>query len=246
MHLFSRDHLAASSGIVGASGPAAAGFALAAKHLRPGTIAVAFFGEGSMNQGMLMESLNLASVWALPALFVCKDEGWSIATRSSLMTGGDLNERARGLGVPALEADGLDALAVWGAAEAAIRRARSGGGPTFLHFRCVHLEGHFLGFQPLRALRDPLKEMPDIAVPLIKSSLRRGGAALSERFGGLKTVVATVLATLRASRRVPDSDPVARTREALRSDPARLLELEGRIERDTDLALASALREVRG
>ena len=59
MHLFSREHLAASSGIVGAEGPAAAGFALAAQTLSPGAIAVAFFGEGAMNQGMLLESLNL-------------------------------------------------------------------------------------------------------------------------------------------------------------------------------------------
>ena len=62
MHLFSKEHLAASSGIVGSSGPAAAGFALAAQHLRPGTVAVAFFGEGAMNQGMLLEAINLAAV----------------------------------------------------------------------------------------------------------------------------------------------------------------------------------------
>lgn len=75
MHLFSKEHLAASSGIVGAEGPAAVGFALAAQYLRPGAIAVAFFGDGAMNQGMLMESMNLASVWKLPVLFVCKDDG---------------------------------------------------------------------------------------------------------------------------------------------------------------------------
>ena len=60
MHLYSKEHLAASSGIVGAEGPTAVGFALAAQYLRPGTITVAFFGEGAMNQGMLMESINLA------------------------------------------------------------------------------------------------------------------------------------------------------------------------------------------
>ena len=100
MHLFSKQHLAVSSGIVGASGPCAAGFALSAQYLNPGAIAVAFFGEGAMNEGMLMESLNLASVWKLPVLFICKDDGWSITTQSESMTGGDLQERARGLGVP--------------------------------------------------------------------------------------------------------------------------------------------------
>ncbi len=96
MHLFSKEHLAASSGIVGAAGPAAAGFGLAANHLRPGSVSVAFFGDGAMNQGMLMESMNLAAAWKLPVLFVCKDDGWAITTKSGEMTGGDLNERARG------------------------------------------------------------------------------------------------------------------------------------------------------
>lgn len=74
MHLFSKDHIAASSGIVGAADPTAVGFAIAAQQLRPESVAIAFFGEGVMNQGMLMESLNLAAVWNLPILFVCKDD----------------------------------------------------------------------------------------------------------------------------------------------------------------------------
>ena len=129
------------------AGPTAAGFALSAQYVRPGAIAVAFFGEGAMNQGMLMESLNLAAVWDLPVLFVCKDDGWAITTPSERVTGGDLNERARGLGVPAVDVDGCDVGEVWEAAHSAIARARSGGGPTFLHARCVHVEGHFLGLQ---------------------------------------------------------------------------------------------------
>jgi TPP-dependent pyruvate/acetoin dehydrogenase alpha subunit len=245
MHLFSKDQLAASSGIVGAAGPAAAGFALAAKHLRPGSIAVAFFGEGSMNQGMMMESMNLASVWALPVLFVCKDDGWSITTRSDRMLGGSLNERARGLGVPPVEGDGLEVSAVWEATEEAIRRARSGGGPAFLHFRCVHLEAHFLGFQLLRAVRDPLKEMPGIAVPLTRSFFGPGGAVLSERLAGLKAVMAAIREALRDPRRDPAHDPVVRTRRALRSDPERLNELEEQIGDEMDRLLASALTEAR-
>lgn len=243
MHLFSRDLLAASSGIVGASGPAAAGFALAATHLRPGSIAVAFFGEGAMNQGMLMESMNLAAAWGLPALFVCKDDGWSIATHSAALTGGDLNERARGLGIPPLEADGLDVSAVWEAADAAVARARSGHGPTFLRFRCVHLEAHFLGFQLLRAIREPLKEMPGIVVPLIRSLAQPGGAGPGERLRGLKSVLAALMATLRDPRRDPANDPVARARKILRSDPARLKELEERVQTRLDEVLASALME---
>ena len=243
MHLFSKDHLAASSGIVGAEGPTAVGFALAANHLRPGSVSVAFFGDGAMNQGMMMESMNLASVWNLPVLFVCKDDGWAIATKSEEMTGGNLNERARGLGVPPLEADGLDVAAVWQATEGAIQRARSGQGPTFLHLRCVHFEGHFLGFQLIRAVRDPLREMPDVVIPLTKSFLHPGGSSLGERLAGLKAVIARILATLRDPRRDPANDPVKRARTALESDHVRLQQLEDQIEKDVNTALAVALTE---
>lgn len=82
MHLFAKDLLAASSGIVGSAGPVAAGFALAATYLRPGTIAIAFFGDGAANQGMLLEAMNLAVAWTLPLVFVCKDNAWAISTLS--------------------------------------------------------------------------------------------------------------------------------------------------------------------
>ncbi len=243
MHLFSKEHLAASSGIVGAAGPTAAGFALSAKYLRPGAIAIAFFGEGAMNQGMLMESMNLASAWNLPVLFVCKDDNWSITTQSESMTGGDLNERARGLGVPSVEMDGRDVSEVWEASHSAIERARSGHGPTFLHARCVHLEGHLLGFQLIRIVREPLGEMPEIAVPLTQSFLHPGGASLRQRIKGLREVLAAVLSTLRDARRDSANDPVPQVRKTLQLDPVRLQKLEDQIEKEISNALATALAE---
>lgn len=244
MHLFSREYLAVSSGIVGAVGPTAVGFALSAQYLRPGTIAVAFFGEGAMNQGMLMESMNLASAWNLPVLFVCKDDGWAITTQSDRVTGGDLNERARGLGIPAVEVDGCDVSEVWEASHSSIERARSGQGPTFLHARCVHFEGHFLGFHLLRIVRHPLREIPEVAVPLTQSFLRPGGATVRERLAGLKTVVAAVLSTLRDPRRDSAHDPVRRARTTLRSDSVRLQELEDQVEKEISNVLSSALAQV--
>ncbi len=244
MHLFSKETLAASSGIVGAEGPTAAGFGLALQYLHPGAVAVAFFGEGAMNQGMLMESMNLASVWNLPVLFVCKDDGWAITTQSAKVTGGNLNERARGLGLPAVEVDGGDVSAVWEAAQEAIERARSGHGPTFLHARCVHLEGHFLGFPLLRVVRDPFKEMPEMAVRLTQSFLRFGDSTLRERMEGLKAVIAAVLSTMRDPRRDPIHDPVARARATLPPDGARLQELEERMEKEINDVLASALMRI--
>ncbi len=83
--------------------------------------------------------MNLASAWNLPVLFVCKDDGWAITTQSESVTGEDLIERARGLGVQAVEVDGRDVSEVWEACHPAIERARSGGkGVLRLHAEIGH------------------------------------------------------------------------------------------------------------
>jgi len=243
MHLFSKQHLAASSGIVGAEGPTAAGFALASQYLHPGAVAVAFFGEGAMNQGMLMESINLAAAWRLPVVFVCKDDRWSITTQSDTVTGGDLNDRTEWLGVPGVSVDGRDVTEVWEAGRKAIERARAGEGPFFLRARCVHFEGHFLGYQLIRAVRHPIREMPRIGVPLTQSFLRTSGASWRERVAGLKSVLSAVLSTLRDPRREPDCDPVGRTRSVLQSDKERLQVLEEDTEREVANIIALAMEE---
>jgi acetoin:2,6-dichlorophenolindophenol oxidoreductase subunit alpha len=241
MHLFSRDHLAASSGIVGGVGPTAVGFALAARHLRPGSIAVAFFGEGAMNQGMLLESLNLAATWQLPVLFVCKDDGWAITTTPDDSRRGTMGDRVRGLGVRYEEVDGLDVEDVWSAANEAIDGARSGRGPSFLHAPCVHLDGHFLGLQLLRAARNPLRELPAMAVPLTRSLLTPGGAAPVGRWAGLRKVMSAIEAARSDRRERSENDPVARARERLSSDPRRLADLEARIDTEVAETVASAM-----
>ncbi len=243
MHLFSKPHLAASSGIVGAEGPTAAGFALASQYLHPGAVTVAFFGEGSMNQGMLLESFNLAAAWKLPVLFVCKDDSWSITTQSDTMTGGDLIDRAKGLGVPGVSVDGREVAEVWEAASQAIARIRADEGPVFLRAKCVHFEGHFLGYQLIRAVRNPLREMPRISMPLTKSFMRISGASFNERMDGLKRVLSSVLSTMRDPRRDADNDPLHRARLALETDPARLKNLEDDTERDMGDMVALALEE---
>jgi pyruvate dehydrogenase E1 component alpha subunit len=244
MHLFSKEHLAASSGIVGAEGPTAIGFALAAQYLRPGAIAVAFFGEGAMNQGMLMESINLAAVWNLPVLFVCKDDGWAITTKPGTSTRGDMGERVRGLGAHYIEVDGLDVEQVWQVAQQAIERTRAGKGPTLLRAHCVHLEGHFLGLLLLRITRKPMHELPGIAGPLIRSFLRPGGGSLRERLAGMRFVLSTIRAAWRDPRRYSTNDPVLRAQTALMSNPVRLKELDDRIEAEISAILAAALHEV--
>ena len=242
MHLFSRKHLAASSGIVGASGPAGVGFALAAQHLRPGKLAVAFFGEGAVNQGMFLEAMNLAVAWKLPLVLVCKDNQWAITTRSSAVTGGTLTERAKGFGMPAITSDGTDVRAMWEAAREAIQRARNGDGPTFIHARCVHIEGHFLGDQLLRAARSPVKETMPLAGPLIKSIVKRQGVRLSERLQALTSVTRRIQDAAKDASSA-ENDPVLRARRTLSSDSSRLDALEEKVRTEIVSAVESALAD---
>lgn len=234
MHLLSREHLVASSGIVGSSAPLGIGFALAAQYLHPGSIAVSFFGEGAINQGMLLESLNLAVVWNLPILFVCKDNRWAISTHSQSVTGGKIIDRANGFGLPALEVDGTDVEAVWHAARGGVERARSGDGPTFLLAHCPRLEGHFLG--------DPTPQLKfgGRTGPLLRSLSKREGASVGERITGLGHVFSW-LGQIALEHRWKHRDPIDRIRRRLKTKEPHLTEIEQEIEDEVRQAVKLAL-----
>lgn len=243
MHLFSKEHLAASSGIVGASGPAACGFAMAAQYLRPGKVAVAFFGEGAMNQGMLLEAMNLAAVWKLPVLFVCRDNGVAITTSSASVTAGNLEERARSLGVSAAYLDGSDVEKVWREAGKMIERARGGGGPSFLRASCLRPEGHFLGDPMLRIVRRPVHEMRPRLGPLVLSILKPSGASLMQRRASLGKVTSTLLKAL-AMRSGSAYDPLRLLKQRLEDSKEALEALQQDIEKLVNEALKEALQPV--
>lgn len=240
MHLFSPEHLAASTGIVGAPAPAAAGFALAARFLRPGKLSVAFFGEGAINEGVLMESLNLAAVWRLPVLFVCKDNNWSIFTRSETVTAGHLPDRARCFGIPVTEVDGTRVEDVYEAANQAFTKIRNGEGPIFLYGRCVHLQGHLLDDPLVDLARHPLQEPKRIVLPVIKSALRLRGAPILKRIRGLTSSL-ELISQAAKSDSVKNMDPVVITRAQLLHDPTRLENLEYEVMREINSALDSSL-----
>lgn len=244
MHLFAPEKLSASSGIVGASGPGAAGFALAAQYLRPGTVAIAFFGEGAMNQGMLMESMNLAAAWKLPVLFVCKDNEWAITTGSPTVTGGSLPDRAKGFGLPVFEADGREVESVWAAAHDALKKLRGGEGPAFIHTRCIHLEGHFLGDPLLRSARRPLREMLPLTGPMARAALRRQGAPPGERVAGMLAITRLVTGVARSQTARRD-DPLVRARQKLAHDAGRLKALEEAVSAEIQAIVDEALAAVR-
>lgn len=136
--------------IVGGGIPVATGAALAFKQLAPSAssgserrVSVAFFGEGATNEGAFHESLNMAAIWQLPAIFVCENNLYAASTPvATAFRVPEIAARGAGYGIPAESVDGNDVLAVHEAAGRAIERARSGGGPTLLECRTYRQCGH--------------------------------------------------------------------------------------------------------
>jgi len=159
------------NGIIGASAPHALGAAFSAKYKKTGGVAVAFGGDGASNQGAVFESMNFAKAYGLPVVFVLEDNGYAESTHKTYTTAGDPVSRASGFGIPAAAVDGADFFAVADAAGAAIERARTGGGPSFIHCDVPLFFGHFEGeaetyraddeVAKLRADRDCLKKFRD-------------------------------------------------------------------------------------
>jgi acetoin:2,6-dichlorophenolindophenol oxidoreductase subunit alpha len=149
MHIadFSRGMLGANA-IVGGGIALATGAALASSVRGGKQVAVAFFGDGAANQGVLHESLNLAAIWKLPAVYVCENNGFAESTPAAYATSvPDVAARAAAYGIPGVIADGADVLDVYDAAGAAVARARTGGGPTLLEVKTYRFMGHFEGDQ---------------------------------------------------------------------------------------------------
>lgn len=131
-----------ANGIVGGGIALATGAALTAKIQGGKGIAVAFFGDGAANQGVMFEALNIAALWRLPIVFVCENNGFSEFSPTEAVTAGEIWRRGQPFGIPSKAIDGNDVLEVWANAGEAVERARTGGGPTFIEARTYRLRGH--------------------------------------------------------------------------------------------------------
>jgi TPP-dependent pyruvate/acetoin dehydrogenase alpha subunit len=134
-----------ANAIVGGSVGIATGAALSAKTLKTGQVAVCFFGEGALGQGVLYECFNLAQLWKLPVVYVCENNMYSEYTHFSETTAGDIPTRAAAFGIRAETVDGQDVRAVFAAATALADRARRGDGPAFLVCNTYRNRGHHVG-----------------------------------------------------------------------------------------------------
>ncbi len=147
MHIADLDKgMLGANGIVGGGPPLVCGVGLSAKTRGTQQVAISFTGDGGANQGTVFESLNLASAWDLPCIFVIENNGYAEATAQAFSSKGiDIAKRADGFSMPGVVVDGHDFFAVYEAAGEAIRRARERGGPSMVECKVNRYFGHFEG-----------------------------------------------------------------------------------------------------
>jgi acetoin:2,6-dichlorophenolindophenol oxidoreductase subunit alpha len=131
-----------ANAIVGAAAPIAAGVAWSGQRAGLDRVVVTFFGDGAVNQGVLLEALNLASLRHLPVIFVCENNGFATSMRTADTTAGTITARAEAFGIPAQTVDGMDPEAVLRAASGAVACARAGDGPAFLECLTYRFDAH--------------------------------------------------------------------------------------------------------
>ena len=197
MHIadFSRGMLGANA-IVGGGIALATGAALASTVRRSGQVAVAFFGDGAANQGVLHESMNLAAIWRLPVVYVCENNGYAESTPAAYATSvADIAARAAGYDMPGVVADGGDVLDVYEKARAAVERARAGDGPTLLEVKTYRFMGHFEGDpEEYRDDDDRATTRGRDALAALRATIAEGGLADAVALGELEAQIESSIA----------------------------------------------------
>ncbi len=134
-----------ANAIVGGSAGIATGAALSAKRLGTRDVAVCFFGDGALGQGLLYEVMNMAALWKLPVIYACENNLYGEYTHVSEMAAGDLKARAKSFGIESFEVDGQDVLAVNTLSQDLVARVRKGEGPFFILLNTYRYNGHHVG-----------------------------------------------------------------------------------------------------
>lgn len=195
MHVFDAENgNLGTNGIVGGAVPLGLGAALAARRQGTGGVAVAFFGDGAMNQGVVLECFNMAALWKLPLVLVCEHNGYGEFTASDEVTAGDLAERGAAFALPVEDIDGMDVETVHAAARAAVARARGGEGPTLLFCRAWRFSGHHAGdAQDYKADAETLAWRARDPLPRQRARIVEAGGPSSAALDRLEAEVAAVV-----------------------------------------------------
>ncbi len=171
MHMFSSEkNFYGGHGIVGAQVPIGVGIAFAIKYRGDPQVSLTYFGEGAANQGQVYESFNMASLWKLPVVFVIENNQYAMGTKiDRAKAGTKLFRRGDSFGIPGMEVDGMDVVAVKAAAAEAVTHCRAGKGPILMEMKTYRYRGHSMSdpakyrtrdeVQKVRAQRDPIDQL---------------------------------------------------------------------------------------
>jgi pyruvate dehydrogenase E1 component alpha subunit len=168
MHMFSVEHrFYGGHGIVGAQVSLGTGLAFKHKYAGDGGVAMAYFGDGASNQGQVYESFNMAELWKLPIIYVIENNQYAMGTSVNRASAEDqLYRRGESFRIPGMQVDGMDVLAVRGAAEAAVKWVRDGKGPILLELKTYRYRGHSMSDPAKYRSREEVQAVRDKSDPI--------------------------------------------------------------------------------
>ncbi len=211
MHMFSTEHkFYGGHGIVGAQVSLGAGLAFKHKYTEDGGVCLAYFGDGAANQGQVYESFNMAELWKLPIIFVIENNQYAMGTSVNRASSEDqLYRRGESFRIPGLQIDGMDVLAVRGAAETAIEWVRGGKGPILLEMKTYRYRGHSMSDPAKYRSRDEVQSVREKSDPIerLKAELANVGVSDDEMKALDKEIRQQVNAAADFAENSPEPEP---------------------------------------
>ncbi|WP_129792453.1 pyruvate dehydrogenase (acetyl-transferring) E1 component subunit alpha [Sphingosinicella sp. CPCC 101087] len=211
MHMFSVDHkFYGGHGIVGAQVSLGTGLAFKHKYENDGGVCLAYFGDGAANQGQVYESFNMAELWKLPIIYVIENNQYAMGTSVNRSSAEDqLYRRGESFRIPGIQVDGMDVLAVRGAAETVIDWVRSGKGPVLLELKTYRYRGHSMSDPAKYRSREEVQAVREKSDPIehAKRELEAMGAGEDELKAIDKEIKAIVAEAADFAEQAPEPDP---------------------------------------
>ena len=212
MHMFSREKkFFGGHGIVGAQVSLGTGLGFAHRYKEDGGASITYFGDGASNQGQVYESFNMAALWKLPVVYVIENNKYGMGTSvQRASANADLHLRGQAYGIPGVQVDGMDVLAVRAAASEALERARSGGGPTILEMMTYRYRGHSMSDPAKYRSKEEVAKMRETHDPidLVRKKIDAIGGLTEDDFKAIdKEIRGTVNDAAEFAQQSPEPDP---------------------------------------
>ncbi|MFN3944040.1 MAG: pyruvate dehydrogenase (acetyl-transferring) E1 component subunit alpha [Allosphingosinicella sp.] len=211
MHMFSVEHkFYGGHGIVGAQVSLGTGLAFKHKYSDDGGVCLAYFGDGAANQGQVYESFNMAQLWGLPIIYVIENNQYAMGTSVNRASAEDqLYKRGESFRIPGLQVDGMDVLAVRGAADAALEWVRGGKGPILLELKTYRYRGHSMSDPAKYRSREEVQAVREQSDPIeaVKRELEKAGASEDELKAIDRQIKEIVAESADFAEQSPEPDP---------------------------------------